>query len=59
MKVKIEQYAVVLEAESEWERKALKKLQKNEVKRVVFTDAWEQTGDLRLEFATEDEYWGR
>lgn len=59
MKAKIERYAVVLEAENEWERTALRQLQKNGVKRVLFTDAWEQTGDLRLESATDDEYWGR
>ncbi len=59
MKVKIEQYAVVLEAESEWERKALRQLHKNGVKRILYTDVWEQTGDLRLESATDDEHWGR
>ena len=59
MTVKTEENAVILIAESEWEKQALKKLWSDGVKRVKFEDEWEQSGGLRLESETEAEHWGR
>lgn len=59
MTVKTEENAVILIADSDWERKALKQIRDNGVKRVKFEDDWDQKGGLRLESVTEAEYWGR
>lgn len=59
MTVTVEENAVVLHAESEWERKALKQLKQKGAKRIKFEDEWNQQGGLRLESPTEAEYWGR
>lgn len=59
MRVELEENCVTLLAESEWEKKALKQIHKNGVKRVQYTDAWEQAGGLRLESVSEKEHWGR
>lgn len=49
MRIKQGENSLTLEAESEWEFEALRRLKKRGIKSMEFHDPWEQTGGLRLE----------